>query len=64
MARPKKYEMVKDFDEQCKEGDYVVIHDGCIIYDNRIGSESDYYKVYAKPIDRVVQGKHVWKVYV
>lgn len=54
---------VKDFDEMCKEGNYIVKKKvsedlpAVTVYDNRTSSESEYYSIYAKPIQKIVQDK-------
>ena len=62
--------LVKDFDEDCKAGNYIVKAEvggglpAVTVYDNRRGSESEYYKIYAKPIQRIRQNKDVYVLYV
>ena len=51
--------LVKDFDADYKDGNYKVVTEvggrlpAVTVYDNRTGSEAEYYKVYSKPIKRI-----------
>ena len=62
--------LVKDFDEDCKRGNYIVravVGDALptvIVYDNRTGSESEYYSIYRKPIQRIRQDKDLYVLYI
>ena len=56
--------LVKDFDEQCMDGKYVVMAKEGVVYDNRTGSESDYYNVFAKRIVRIRKNKDYYVLHV
>ena len=62
--------LVKDFDETVKSEHYVVkksIGDGfpaVTVYDNRTGSEAEYYSIYAKPIKSISKGKDRYTLYI
>lgn len=63
---------VKDFDKDCREGNYIVkvmvdtnLPD-VIVYDNRTGTEEEYYRVYTKPILKIRENKseHYYELYI
>ena len=62
--------LVKDFDADCEKGDYVVkveVGEGLppvMVYDNRTGSEREYYRISAKPIQKIRRNKDVYVLYV
>ena len=62
--------LVKDFDQDCKEGNYIVKKTvgenlpAVTVYDNRSGSESEYYSIYAKPILKIRQNKNLYVLYI
>ena len=62
--------LVKDFDNDCKEGNYIVkaeVSDGLpavTVYDNRTGSEREYYSIYGKAIQKIRKNKDCYVLYV
>ena len=62
--------LVKDFDADCKDGNYVVkteIGSGLpdvIVYDNRIGNEKEYYRISSKVIQKIRKNKDCYILYV
>ena len=62
--------LVKDFDADCKQGNYVVkaeVGNGLpavTVYDNRTGSEREYYGVFAKVIKKIRKNKDIYVLYV
>lgn len=62
--------LVKDFDEMVKAERYVVkksVGDGfpaVTVYDNRTGSDAEYYSIYAKPIKNISKSKDRYTLYI
>ena len=61
---------IKDFDEMCKDGNYIVkatVDDSLppvTVYDNRTGTDSEYYGIYNKTIQKIEQRKGYYILYI
>lgn len=62
--------LVKDFDSMVKTEHYIVkksVGSGLpyvTVYDNKAGTDSQYYSVYAKPIKRIQKNKNSYTLYI
>lgn len=62
--------LVKDFDSLVKSEHYIVkksVGDGlpCVlVYDNKTGTDTQYYSIYAKPIKRIQKNKNSYTLYI
>lgn len=62
--------LVKDFDNDCKKGNYIVkkrVADNLpavTVYDNRTGSEREYYMIFGKVIQEIRQNKDCYVLYI
>lgn len=62
--------LVKDFDADCKDGKYIVKAEvgsglpAITVYDNRTGSENEYYGIYAKVIQKIRKNKDCYVLYI
>ena len=62
--------LVKDFDEMVRAEHYIVkktVGDGLPavkVYDNRAGTDAEYYRIFNKPIQRVIKGKTAYTLYI
>lgn len=61
---------VYEFDNECKSGNYVVKEKvsnsskPIAVYDNRTGSDAEYYRVYNKQIYRIEIENNLYTLYV
>ncbi len=62
--------LVRDFDDACKEGNYIVKMEvdkrlpAVTVYDNRSGSDREYYAIFAKVIQKIRKNKDCYVLYI